>query len=186
MLGELVQLLTAHQALDVHEQMCQKRMLDVIETKEITSSQFFSPGHFTASAFVLSPDEQSVLLIFHPGFQKWIQPGGHLEKEDASIRKAALREVHEETSLDSMKLIDWIPGILDLDVHQVPASARKQQPSHEHYDVRFVFRALEEKGRASNEIKQLKWVRLDCLQALDTDASVQRGLRRIDWHRKNR
>ncbi len=33
----------------------------------------FEPGHFTASAFVLSPDQQNLLMIFHSKLQRWLQ-----------------------------------------------------------------------------------------------------------------
>ena len=50
-------------------------------------SDHFYPGHITASGFVLSPERHHVLMIFHHKLQRWLQPGGHLEKSDTSLRK---------------------------------------------------------------------------------------------------
>ncbi len=51
----------------------------------------FDPGHFTASAFVVSVDGDSILLIHHAKLGRWLQPGGHIEVDDASIEGATRR-----------------------------------------------------------------------------------------------
>jgi 8-oxo-dGTP pyrophosphatase MutT (NUDIX family) len=48
--------------------------------------------HFTTSVYILH--EGKVLLLFHPKLQKWLPPGGHIEK-DESPPEAAKREVME-------------------------------------------------------------------------------------------
>ncbi|MEN8041330.1 MAG: hypothetical protein ABFR95_07475, partial [Actinomycetota bacterium] len=45
----------------------------------------FEPGHFTASGFVTSPDGEALLLIHHGKLDRWLQPGGHIDPEDASV-----------------------------------------------------------------------------------------------------
>mgnify|MGYP000946051257 CR=1 FL=1 len=62
-----------------------------------------SDGHFTASAFILCPGLSKILLLKHKSLELLLQPGGHIEKEDATPFAAALRELEEET------------GCLDLD-----------------------------------------------------------------------
>ena len=42
------------------------------------------PGHVTASALVVSPDDE-VLLTLHPRFGRWAQLGGHCEDTDTDI-----------------------------------------------------------------------------------------------------
>ena len=74
-------------------------------------------SHLTASAFILDARREHVLLVFHGKGKFWVQPGGHLESEDAGILEAALREATEETGL--------LPGqltglqLVDLDHHQL-------------------------------------------------------------------
>jgi 8-oxo-dGTP pyrophosphatase MutT (NUDIX family) len=64
------------------------------------------PGHFTASAFVLHPSGEALLLILHRKLGMWLQPGGHLESSDVDHLGAARREVAEETGVSRLALRD--------------------------------------------------------------------------------
>jgi len=59
--------------------------------------------HFCASVFIINPENKKILLVKHKKFNKWVQPGGHIE-DDETPEEAALREVYEETGL-RIKLI---------------------------------------------------------------------------------
>ena len=171
--------LEAHTPRGSHEVACHQQMRQALFVDYICSSAHFKPGHFTASMFVVSPTHTEVLLIWHERLQLWVQPGGHLDKEDTTILSAALREVKEETTLTQIEPFydDWT--ILDLDIHQFPASLRKNQPSHKHYDVRFWGRAQQLQIKASNEVKKAEWVPLDEVTSIQTDQSVRRACLRI-------
>ncbi|MGK3950598.1 NUDIX hydrolase [Microbacterium sp. K2] len=78
------------------------------------------PDHATASALVFDPSLTRTLLVFHAKGRFWVQPGGHLEPEDASIAEAALRELREETGVDLPTLVE--PLVYDLDHHQLSSA----------------------------------------------------------------
>lgn len=135
----------------------------------------FVPGHFTASAFVLSPDGQALLLIFHEKFRRWLQPGGHVERQDADLLAAALREVEEEAGLSAVEVLG--DGAFDLDVHEIPA--RKGDPAHRHFDVRVLLQARTRTFAAGSDALAARWVPLDAVHEVETDESVLRAVRKL-------
>ena len=125
---------------------------------------------------MLSPDESALLLIFHGKLHRWLQPGGHVEPEDVDIVAAARREVAEEVGLGDLLLVgDGLP--FDLDIHAIPA--RKADPEHEHFDVRFLFRAPSWQVKADSDAVDARWVPLDEVSGLESDASVLRALGKL-------
>lgn len=121
-------------------------------------------GHLTAAGIVLNPERTAILLVFHPYLKRWLQPGGHLETVDASLRAAAQREVEEETGQQALKPIvlfkdPFMP--LDIDTHRIPANPRKKEPEHYHHDFRYMFIASSETATAqSEEADSAVWVPL--------------------------
>src|SRR5437762_10909961 len=77
-------LLGDYTPVDAREAGFRRRMLELARMTGACGRRHMSPGHFTASAFVLSPDYDEVLLIFHKKLGRWLQPGGHVDAGDAS------------------------------------------------------------------------------------------------------
>ncbi|MCC3293245.1 NUDIX domain-containing protein [Arthrobacter sp. zg-Y411] len=75
------------------------------------------PEHVTGSCFVFSPGFEHVLLCFHRKGRFWVQFGGHIEPEDATVAEAAQREAREESGLGALALLS--PAIIDLDRHEL-------------------------------------------------------------------
>lgn len=92
-------------------------------------------AHFTASALVVDAGGTRTCLVQHAKLGRLLQPGGHIEDDDASVEEAALREAREETGLE-VRLHPDAPRPLDVDVHRIPE--RPGEPSHLHLDVRFL------------------------------------------------
>ncbi|HEX5661729.1 MAG TPA: NUDIX hydrolase [Polyangiales bacterium] len=138
----------------------------------------YTPGHFTASAFVLSPERDALLLILHGKLGLWLQPGGHVDDEDVSLLEAARREVCEEVGLRELQLLEPVP--LDVDIHDIPA--REGEPAHQHFDVRFLFRAPTRAVQAGSDAKDARWVSLAELGndgLVRSDESVLRAVRKL-------
>jgi 8-oxo-dGTP pyrophosphatase MutT (NUDIX family) len=133
------------------------------------------PGHITASAWILSPDRGSALLTHHRKLDRWLQLGGHVDGEPR-IEAAALREAQEESGM-SQFAFEAVGGEqlvpLDLDVHTIPA--RGSEPRHEHWDLRFLLRALPGQQLVqSPESNDLRWFPLAELPRVTTEESVLR------------
>ena len=134
------------------------------------------PGaHLTASAIVVHPERDRVLLCLHGRVGKWLQLGGHCEDTDDTVAEAALREATEESGLPGLR-ID--PDPVDLDIHPVHC---RYGPSL-HYDVRFVVLApAGAEPVVSAESRALGWFTPDALPeplGKSTDRLIARALRR--------
>lgn len=157
------------------------------EVQAPTSRSTFEPGHVTASAFVLSPDLERLLLIHHGTLGLWLQPGGHVEPADRDVFAAAEREVREETGLRRVHRVIGRPELLDVDVHEIPANPRKGEPAHRHFDLRVLMVAEEETLQAGDDALDARWVPLDSLDAMETDASVRRAVQSVQaWRARVR
>jgi 8-oxo-dGTP pyrophosphatase MutT (NUDIX family) len=142
---------------------------------EIFTRSHYEPGHFTASAFVVSPTGDAMLLVHHPKLERWLQPGGHVEARDGDLMEAARREAIEETGITNMALIG--DGIFDVDVHVIPA--RKDEPEHRHFDVRFLFRAGPRELKLEEGIQGAHWVPLHQVTVGNSDSSVARAVAKL-------
>jgi 8-oxo-dGTP pyrophosphatase MutT (NUDIX family) len=132
------------------------------------------PGHVTASAFVLSPEHDALLLVWHGKLHRWLQPGGHVEPDDPDVVYAARREVAEEVGCRD---VEADGRILDVDVHDIPA--RPDEAAHAHFDVRFLLVARRRDIEVSAEVREARWVPLAEVASMDTDESVLRAVRRL-------
>ena len=55
-------------------------------------------GHFTASAWIVNPARDQVLMAYHNIYQAWTWLGGHADGE-CCLHAVALREAEEETGV---------------------------------------------------------------------------------------
>lgn len=154
-------LLSVFEYLSNHkEEYHTKFLLDIIMTAgEYVFTRKNEYGHFTASAFIVNNDMTKVLLIEHLKHNMWLIPGGHID-EDESTLFASMRETEEEVGIkvSDLTLLDY--NILDIDVHRIPEDARKCEPSHFHYDIRYIFKLNDESLIEINksEAKDHKWI----------------------------
>ncbi|HKU44025.1 MAG TPA: NUDIX domain-containing protein [Polyangiales bacterium] len=178
-LRERLERLTPYDGL---EHTHKTRMLALVcEAADPFDRAHYLPGHVTASAFVVDRARAEVLLILHGKLERWLQPGGHVDPEDASVLEAARREVREETGLD---VASGGGELLDVDIHVIPA--HNEQPAHEHFDVRFVFERGAGVARAGSDAQNVRWVPIAQLLSsagehpeLPSDESVLRALRKL-------
>jgi 8-oxo-dGTP pyrophosphatase MutT (NUDIX family) len=163
---------------DTTERTFRERMLELVAAPTDPFARgHYGPGHFTASGFVLAPEGDALLMILHGKLGRWLQPGGHVEPGDADVLAAARREVAEEVSLGGLEPAPGFAAPFDLDIHPIPASARA--PEHEHFDVRFLFRAPDRTFAAGPEVRDARWIDLGELAAAEHGDSWKRILTKL-------
>ncbi|MET7933602.1 NUDIX hydrolase [Streptomyces sp. NPDC005322] len=120
-------------------------------------------GHLTASALVIDPNRERVLLTLHRKLGMWLQMGGHCEPDDATLADAALREATEESGIEGLTLLPG--GPVRLDRHHTPCAW--------HLDVQYA--AVAPRGAVaaiSDESLDLRWFAYDAVADV-ADASVR-------------
>ncbi len=147
----------------------------LVEPGDPFSAYRFEPGHVTAGGLVLSPDRERVLLVHHRSLGIWIEPGGHVNPGDGDVAAAAHREVLEETGVGPIERLGV--GILDVDVHPIPA--HRSQPPHRHFNVVYGFVAAGDAIDASEEVAAVRWQPVADLTALTEDVAVVRAARKL-------
>jgi 8-oxo-dGTP pyrophosphatase MutT (NUDIX family) len=132
---------------------------------EVLQSRKNFRGHVCGSSIVLSPDRKSLLLIHHNIFNRWQQPGGHMDVDEANPAATARRECEEETGVHIAEQVAFLgnPSLpIQIDSHHIAANPKKHEPEHYHHDFRYVFvaasTALEHRPE---EVAAAEWVPLD-------------------------
>jgi len=172
-------LLRAHlgTALDPHEHAMTAATLAFVEGHPDCLLRTCVPGHLTGSAWIIDCTRRRVLLTHHRKLDRWLQLGGHADG-DPDLAAVARREAAEESGLRSVALVS--PAIFDLDVHAIPA--RRDDPAHLHYDLRFLIEAdADEPLVISTESKDLAWVPFDRVADYSAEASLLRMANKTRW-----
>lgn len=169
--------LRRHKPADATEDRHHRALIShLVHAKSPLSRSKFSPGHVTASLFIIDPAAQKLLLHHHRRLDRWLQMGGHIDPSEAPA-EAALREGREESGLPDLQLLS--NEILDVDVHPIPAA--KGEPDHFHFDVRYAAKTLKPDAIAMDaaESKDLAWVDFDCAIELMNEEASARAIAKI-------
>lgn len=154
----MLDFLYAHKP-DTGEEQHLRDICSLIEThgNRAFYRDLFEPGHMTGSGLLISADSRRVLMNHHKFLDLWICFGGHADGEQ-DILNVALREVIEESGIEDVEPVT--NDIFSIDVHGIPFNAKKNEPRHKHFDIRFLFRVrnvANENFAESDESQSLRW-----------------------------
>lgn len=137
------------------------RILAFIDAHPDAAHRSCVPGHLTGSAVIVDATGTRALMMLHAKVGLWLQMGGHADG-DTNLAHVALREASEESGIDGLEL--YGPAI-DVDAHQI--SGRRNEPAHDHLDLRFLVIAPPGAVEVRNdESHELAWVTAGGLDSL--------------------
>lgn len=177
----LRKLLNAYNPQDKNQQEFKSEMLFFLSEHSDCFERSLEKGHFTASAWLLSPDGSKALLMHHAKLGQWFQLGGHCDG-DSDVLAVAIKEASEESGLELIKPISL--EIYDLDIHLIPENPKEK--AHYHYDVRFLLQAGTDAVKMNRESKQLLWIDSDPLSLPTSNPSIIRMFNKwLETRKKN-
>jgi 8-oxo-dGTP pyrophosphatase MutT (NUDIX family) len=166
------------------------KLVNFLKENENAYSRTNLGGHITCSTWILNKECDEVFLIHHAKYDKWLQPGGHMEIGE-NIFQAGLREGMEETGFSDLKLMS--EKIFDIDIHKIPNNEKKSEPEHYHYDIRLIATSLKkEVNVCEKEVKGYDWTKINKLKLITNDPSLFRmvnkteKLKEIKEHKNNK
>lgn len=138
--------------------------------------------HMTASAWVLNPTRDKVLLCYHKLYDSWAWLGGHADGE-TDLLQTALREVREESGLSSVRALS--EEIFSIESLTVDGHVKRGQyvSSHLHLNATYLLEADDTEPLVvkPDENAGLKWFLLDeALSAPREKWMVERVYRKLN------
>ncbi len=121
-------------------------------------------GHMTASAIILNPQLDKILMVYHNIYNSYAWPGGHADGEE-DLYLVAYEEAREETGVEKLYPV----GRSILSVESLPVQEHmkngKKVATHYHYNVTFGFICSEkEKLKIKpDENSSVKWLDIQML-----------------------
>ncbi|MEX2488033.1 MAG: NUDIX hydrolase [Pseudomonadales bacterium] len=168
--NHLLTLLDRYKRRFPSESLMASRMRYFVAHQRCCFDRELSLGHVTGSAWLLDARRQRVLLTHHAKLDKWMQLGGHADGE-SDVASVAHREAAEESGIADLRLLS--PELFDIDIHLIPA--RRNEPSHYHYDCRFVLQCIDNEDYVvSDESHDLRWIPIDDVHTYTREPSVMR------------
>lgn len=129
--------------------------------------------HFCASVFIINPITKKILLVYHKKFNKWVQPGGHIE-ENETPEETAKREVYEETGLKIELLGERFPREDDF-IRPLAIQCNRNLQGDMHIDITYVAVPINNTNAVLNdeESTDIGWFSREELEAIDVFPDIK-------------
>ena len=139
-------------------------------------------AHMTASAWLVNPGRDKVLMVYHRLYDSWSWTGGHADGE-TDLLAVALREAREETGVEHVHPVSR--EIYSLEVLTVDGHEKRGEyvSSHLHMNVTYLLEAEEtdELHICEAETSGVRWFTLEEALAASTEPwFVQRIYRKLN------
>lgn len=156
-----------YEPFNEQEQRDKQEILRFLERNDDAFLRQNRIAHMTASAWVVNPGRDKVLMVYHRIYDSWSWTGGHADGEE-DLLSVALREVTEETGVTHVRPV--LKEIFSLETVTVDGHEKRGEyvPSHLHLNVTYLLEADDSEALrvCEDENKGVAWFGLDeALQA---------------------
>lgn len=137
---ELLEQLEQYRPFNEQEARDREELLRRMCSGEDLYTRDNSTAHFTASAWVVSPGRDQVLMAYHNLYDSWAWLGGHADGE-RDLLSVAMREVREESGLVQLRPVSR--DIYSLEILTVNGHEKhgRYVSSHLHLNLTYLLEA---------------------------------------------
>ncbi len=118
-------------------------MLDFLDRNPDCLTRKNGVAHFTASAWVMNPSRDKVLMVYHNIYDSWSWTGGHADGQE-DLFQVAYDEAKEETGLVNLTPLSDKPASLEVITVVGHVKGGEYISSHLHMNLTYLFEAEEE------------------------------------------
>ena len=127
---------------------------------------------FFVSVFVVNPVDKKILLCHHQRFNRWVQPGGHIEDNELP-EETALRETYEETGVRVKLLGERFPREDDF-IRPLGIQRNRGKDGSLHVDITYVGVPLDQDDVIEDdEIDRCAWFSLEELNDIEVFPDIK-------------
>ena len=129
-----------YQPFNEQEQRDKQEILHFLERNDDAFLRQNRIAHMTASAWVVNPGRDKVLMVYHRIYDSWSWTGGHADGEE-DLLAVALRELTEETGVTHVRPVS--KDIFSLETVTVDGHEKRGEyvSSHLHLNVTYLLEA---------------------------------------------
>lgn len=182
----MIKAISEYQPFNAQEAKDQKILLEILKQEHIYSRKN-EVIHMTASAWVVNPSRDKVLMVYHKIYDSWSWMGGHADG-DKNLLNVAIKEVKEESGVTHVTPLHkdiYSLEILTVDGHEKKG---KYVPSHLHANITYLLE-VDEKEKLiikEDENSDVAWFTLDqALQASSEPWFVKRIYKKLNQKLEN-
>lgn len=154
--------LEAYQPFNEQEARDLSLILSFLKSNPDAFSRENPVAHMTASAWVVNPNKDRVLMAYHNLYDSWAWLGGHADGEE-NLLEVALREVREESGVHNVRPVT--EEIFSVEVLTVDGHVKRGSyvSSHLHLNVTYLLEADDRENLHSkaDENSAVGWFGLD-------------------------
>ena len=158
----LIPALVDYRPWNAQEEKDRGLILHALRTNEDIFTRQNTMAHMTASAWVVNPERDRVLMAWHNIYHSWSWLGGHADGE-TDLLAVALREVREESGIQRVRPLLTAP--FSLESLTVDGHEKRSQyvSSHLHLNVTYLLEADDSQATAAkpDENSAVGWLPLE-------------------------
>ena len=164
---------------EIQDQRMMLRYIDLFPGDILTRENEIA--HFSASAWVVNPARDRVLMLYHNIYKSWAWPGGHADGEE-NLLGVALREVQEETGVERLRPVT--EQLYSLEILTVNAHVKrgKYVVPHLHLNLTYLLEADDSQNIRSkpDENSAVRWFGLDEAVEASTEPEMRVVYRKLN------